>query len=290
MNPDGRLGNSSAGSSPWASRLRNQNFVATPKFPPPPPVCAHHRSRFESPSSRVATPASPCRSRRLPRFHRVQMIGYTPMQPRQCPETAADDVAAHADTRASTSGKGHSPTHVQRLIQPTERGAGLDREGAPPRVVVHRIHSGEIDHALDRGIVDKPFEQCPPLRTASFFPEETAASTAATTWLVSATIYTLSGVPTNRRFFPAVAGPGTADRRESLPAIDHAFHSPSPEFDRVVSSRTPHTTRPPYRRDGTSLAGSTSIISTLTARSSTQYEAIWTRGQVARHQTRGSSR
>ena len=62
--PDGRFGRRSVGSSPCPSRLRNQNLVATPKFPPPPPVCAHHRSRCGSSASRVAVTAFalPCSS------------------------------------------------------------------------------------------------------------------------------------------------------------------------------------------------------------------------------------
>ena len=51
----GAWGNSLAGSSPDASGDRNQYRVTMPKLPPPPPVCAHQRSRCGSDVSRVAT-------------------------------------------------------------------------------------------------------------------------------------------------------------------------------------------------------------------------------------------
>ena len=51
----GARGNSVAGSLPDAPGERNQNRVATPKLPAPPPVCAHQSSRFGSDVSLVAT-------------------------------------------------------------------------------------------------------------------------------------------------------------------------------------------------------------------------------------------
>jgi len=51
----GARGNRWPGSSPDASGDRNQYRVTMPKLPPPPPVCAHQRSRFGSDASRVAT-------------------------------------------------------------------------------------------------------------------------------------------------------------------------------------------------------------------------------------------
>ena len=51
----GAEGSSPAGSSPDAPGDRNQYRVTMPKLPPPPPVCAHQRSRFGSDASRVAT-------------------------------------------------------------------------------------------------------------------------------------------------------------------------------------------------------------------------------------------
>ena len=50
----GALGSSRAGSLPAASGDLNQYRVTMPKLPPPPPVCAHHRSRLGSDGSRVA--------------------------------------------------------------------------------------------------------------------------------------------------------------------------------------------------------------------------------------------
>src|SRR2546425_12469100 len=50
----GARGNSLAGSSPDAPGARNQYRVTTPKLPPPPPVCAHQRSRLGSFASRLA--------------------------------------------------------------------------------------------------------------------------------------------------------------------------------------------------------------------------------------------
>src|SRR5439155_7441581 len=43
------------GGSTSAPGERSQYRVTTPKLPPPPPVCAHQRSRFGSSGSRVAT-------------------------------------------------------------------------------------------------------------------------------------------------------------------------------------------------------------------------------------------
>ena len=51
----GAGGNSLAGSSPDVPGERNQYRVTTPKLPPPPPVCAHQRSRCGSDASRDAT-------------------------------------------------------------------------------------------------------------------------------------------------------------------------------------------------------------------------------------------
>src|SRR5258707_11341447 len=52
----GALGNSLAGSVPLAPGDLNQYRVTMPKLPPPPPVCAHPRSRLGSPGSRVPPP------------------------------------------------------------------------------------------------------------------------------------------------------------------------------------------------------------------------------------------
>src|SRR5205809_6949791 len=56
----GARGNSLAGSSPDVPGDRNQYRVTTPKLPPPPPVCAHQRSRFGSSVSRVAMTILAC--------------------------------------------------------------------------------------------------------------------------------------------------------------------------------------------------------------------------------------
>src|ERR1700759_4472768 len=51
----GGLGSSVEGVLPVALGERNQYRVTMPKFPPPPPVWAHHSSRLGSAASRVAT-------------------------------------------------------------------------------------------------------------------------------------------------------------------------------------------------------------------------------------------
>ena len=56
----GAGGNNLAGSSPDAPGDLNQYRVTTPKLPPPPPVCAHQRSRCGSEVSRVATTLLAC--------------------------------------------------------------------------------------------------------------------------------------------------------------------------------------------------------------------------------------
>src|SRR6266568_6278410 len=53
----GAFGSSSVGSLDVAPGERSQYRVTTPKLPPPPPVCAHHRSRCGSSGSLVAITA-----------------------------------------------------------------------------------------------------------------------------------------------------------------------------------------------------------------------------------------
>ena len=89
-------------------------------------------------------------------FHRVQVIGYLAVQPRQRAETAAGHVPSHANTGTATSWQGHAPAHIQRLVHTTERRPCFHGKCTPMAVVVHRIHLAEVDHALDGGIVDKP--------------------------------------------------------------------------------------------------------------------------------------
>jgi hypothetical protein len=85
-------------------------------------------------------------------------------------ETAAGHVPSHADTGTATSRQGHAPAHVQRLVHTTDRRPCFHGKCTPIAVVIHRVHLTEVDHALDGGIVDEPFDTVSATAHREFLP------------------------------------------------------------------------------------------------------------------------
>ena len=136
-----------------------------PKLPPPPPVCAHQSSRFGSDVSRVATTL---RARPV-LIHRddldgVQVVRGEAELAAEEAEGAAGHVPAHADPRILAERDHHAPCLVQRAERLAHRGAGLDGDGAPLRVVVDALHRRDVDDHPHLGIRDEPLEAMPAAR------------------------------------------------------------------------------------------------------------------------------
>ena len=163
MRPEGRFGRRRVGSSPRASaaaepELRCHTEVPTTATGVRQPQVTMGIIRFSRRSHRLRLAVLADHDR----FHRVEVVGYVAVQPRQRAETTAGHVPSHANTGTAPAGQGHAPTHVQRMVHTTERRPCFHGECAPAAVVVHRVHLARSITHRTAGSSTSPSVQWPP--------------------------------------------------------------------------------------------------------------------------------
>ena len=156
------MGKQPGGIGPLTPGDLNQYRVTMPKLPPPPPVCAHHKSRLGSDGSRGRYHA-PGRPGLIHHDHldAIEVVGGQPVLPTQVAESAAEHVPTDSDIGADTSWEGDSPAQEQLPVHLAEGGARLDGESAHVRVVVDARHQRGIDDDSHRRVRHKALQAVP---------------------------------------------------------------------------------------------------------------------------------